>query len=144
MSDVVDPSRDGTHLVDVRQQDRSIGELFADLTRDMSLLLRKEVELAKVEVKEQAARGGRAGGMLGATAVAAYLSVLFLSFALAWGLAAVMPDGLAFLIVGVLYAAAAAVMYVKGREELDKLKPVPEQTIETLKEDVQWARQQMS
>lgn len=123
-------------------EDRSLGELFGDLTADMGTLVRKEIELAKVEIKEEVAKSGKAGGMLGGTAVAALLAVNLLSFALAWGLAEVMPEGFAFLLVGVLWAIAAAVLYTRGRSELQKVNPVPEQTIETLKEDVQWAKQQ--
>jgi len=130
--------------VDVRDvQEPTLGELFGALTADMSTLMRKELELARIEVREEVAKGSRAGGILGATAVAAYMALLLVSFALAWGLATVMPTGFAFLIVGALYAIAAGVLYSKGRTELRKVRPVPEQTVETLKEDVQWAKQQM-
>lgn len=133
---------DPAEVVDVRQE-RSIGDLFGELTRDLSTLLRKELELAKIELKEEVAKGGKAGGMLGGTAVAGMMSLLLLSFALAWGLAEIMPTGFAFLLVGLIYAAVAAALYFKGKEELAKVRPVPEQTIETLKEDAAWARQQM-
>lgn len=126
-----------------RRDERSVGELFGELTRDLSTLMRKELELAKLELKEEASKAGKAGGMLGATAVAAWMALVMLSFALAWGLAEVMDAGFAFLLVGLLYAGAAAVLFTKGRAELAKVRPVPEQTIETLKEDAQWASQQM-
>lgn len=132
-------------VVDVRDDtaDRSLGELLGELSRDMSTLVRKELELARIEIKEELTKGGKAGGILGATAFAAYMATILLSFALAWGLAELMSAGLAFLLVGALYAAAAAVLYSKGKAELDKVRPVPQQTVETLKEDVAWARQQM-
>ncbi|MDQ3354175.1 MAG: phage holin family protein, partial [Actinomycetota bacterium] len=63
-----------------------------------------------------------------------------LSFAAAWGLAAVLPTGFAFLIVGVIYAAVAAVLLVKAKVKSSEISMVPQQTVETLKEDVQWAR----
>jgi uncharacterized membrane protein YqjE len=127
------------HLV----EERSLGELMGDLSRDMSTLVRKELELARIEIKEEVSNVGKAGGILGGTALAGYMALVMISFAIAWGLAAVMPTGFAFLLVGLVYAVVAAVLYSKGRAELQKVRPVPEQTVETLKEDVQWARQQM-
>jgi len=129
-------------MVDVREE-RTLGDLMGDLTRDMSTLVRKELELARVEIKEEVAKGGKAGGMLGGTALAAHMALLFVSFAAAWGLAEIVPTGFAFLVVGLIYGAVAAVLFTKGRAELQKVRPVPEQTVETLKEDVQWAKQQM-
>lgn len=123
--------------------DRSLGELFGDVTRDMGTLVRQEIELAKVEIKEEVSRAGRAGGMLGGTAIAALMALLLLSFAAAWGLSELVPEGVAFLIVGLAYAAVAAVLYTKGRAELQNVNPVPEQTIDTLKEDAQWAKQRI-
>jgi uncharacterized membrane protein len=77
-------------------------------------------------------------------AFCAYLAVILLSFAAAWGLSEIVPEGLAFLIVGAVYAVAAAVLLPKGKERLSQVRPVPEKTAETVKEDVQWAREQMS
>jgi hypothetical protein len=68
------------------------------------------------------------------------MALLFLSLAIAWGLAAALPRGVAFLIVGLLYAAGAAVLFVIARERAKKINPVPEQTVETLKEDVEWLK----
>jgi uncharacterized membrane protein YqjE len=130
-------------VVGTDNDDRSLGELLGDATRDMGTLVRKEIELAKVEIKEEVAKAGKAGGMFGATAVAAWMSLVLLSFAAAWGLAELMPQGVAFLIVGLVYAAVAAVLYTKGRNEMQHVNPVPEQTIDTLKEDAQWAKQRI-
>jgi F0F1-type ATP synthase assembly protein I len=124
--------------------EKSLGQLFSELTSDLSTLLRKEVELAKVETKEEVSRAGKAGGMLGGGAVAGYFALLFLSFALAWLLDEWMHTALAFLIVGLVYAVVAAVLVVRGRARLQSVNPVPSQTVETLKEDVQWARAQRS
>ena len=74
----------------------------------------------------------------------ALLALQLLSFAAAWGLAAVLPTGFAFLIIGVVYAAIAAVLFSQGRKRAAEVQLVPEQTVETLKEDVQWARAQRS
>ena len=126
------------------QAERSLGELVADMTSDISTLMRKEMELAKVELKEEVGRAGKAGGTLGAGAVTAYFALLFASLALAWLLDQVMPVPLAFFIVAVLYGIAAAVLISRGRQQLKQVDPVPRQTVETLKEDVEWAKAQKS
>jgi hypothetical protein len=122
--------------------DASLGDLFSDLTTDMSALLRDELSLAKVELKEEITKVGRAGGMFGGAALAGYMTIVLLSFAAAWGLAEVMAVGWAFLIVAVIWGAAAALLYLRGRDQLQKVHPKPEQTIDTLKEDIRWAKNQ--
>jgi uncharacterized membrane protein len=81
--------------------------------------------------------------MLGGGALAGYLALILLSFAAAWGLAEVVDAGWAFLIVGLLVAAVAAVLAVNGRNKLRQVHPVPDQTVDTLKEDARWARAQL-
>jgi uncharacterized membrane protein YqjE len=127
----------------VTDDDRSLGELFGNLTSDLSALMRSEMELARVELKEEAAKAGKAAGLLGGGALAAYLAVTLLAFAAAWGLAEVVDAGWAFLIVGLVVGAIAAAIALKGRERLNAVEPVPEQTMETLKEDARWARAQL-
>ncbi len=122
--------------------DKSLGDLLGQLTKDFSNLVSTQVELAKLEIKEEVARAGKGAGMLGGGAVAGYLSVLLLSFAAAWGLAAVMPTGFAFLIVGAVWLAVAGVLFLNGRKELKSVNPVPQQTKAELQEDIEWARQQ--
>ena len=82
--------------------------------------------------------------MLGAGAFTGYFCLLFASLALAWLLDQVMPIPLAFFLVAVVYGIAAAVLIGRGREEMKHVDPVPHQSVETLKEDVQWARAQTS
>ena len=123
-------------------EDASLGELFSNLTSDLGDLLRSEMELAKVEMKEEAVKAGRAGGMVGGAAAAGYLALILLAFAAAWGLAEVVDAGWAFLIVGVVVGAIAAVLARVGQQKLSEVNPVPEQTVETLKEDARWARAQ--
>jgi uncharacterized membrane protein YqjE len=125
------------------EPDASLGELLNRLTQDFSGLVSTQVELAKVEIKEEVAQAGRAAGLLGGGTLCAYMAVLLLSFAVAWGLSEIVPEGVAFLIVGVVYAIAAAVLLPKGKDKLTSIRP-GEQTAETVKEDVQWAREQMS
>ena len=127
-----------------QQAEKSLGELFGDMTSEVSALMRKEVELAKVEIKEEVGRAGKAGGMLGAGAGAGYFALLFASLALAWLLDQAMPIALAFFLVGLLYAIAAVVLITRGREQMKKVDPVPRQTVETLKEDAEWVKAQKS
>jgi uncharacterized membrane protein YqjE len=127
-----------------REPDKSLAELISTMTSDLSTLMRKAVELAKLETKEELSGAAKAGGMLAGGALAAHLALLFLSFALAWLLDNWMPAEVAFLIVAVVYAVAAAVLITTGRDRLRRKNTVPEQTIETLKEDVQWAKAQRS
>ena len=118
----------------------SIGELIGNISNDLSQLFRQEVELATAELKEEAAKAGKAGGMLGGAAFAGYLAVLLLSLALVWGLENVMDTGWAALIVGLLWAIVGAVLFVSGRKKLKTVDPVPRRTAETLKEDAQWLK----
>jgi hypothetical protein len=114
------------------------------MTSEVSQLFRAEIELAKTEAKEEAQKAARAGVMFGAGGFAGYLAIIMLSFAAAWALAAVIPDGLAFLVVGVVYAAVAAVLFLLGRSRMQEFNPVPQETVETLKEDMEWARARRS
>ena len=120
--------------------DRSIGDLIGEVADDFQRLVRQQLELAKVELKEQAVTAGRAGAMLGAAAVAGLLVVVLASFTLAFALGAVMPLGWATLIVAVIWAVIGAVTYQIGRQRLRTLSVTPQKTVETLKEDMQWLR----
>jgi Putative Actinobacterial Holin-X, holin superfamily III len=124
--------------------DRSLGELVSEMTRELSQLMRQEIELAKTETKEELAKMTDAGKAFGAGAFLGYLAVLLLAFAAAWGLAAVMPTGFAFLIVGAVLGAVAALAFLAGRNRLQNFHPVPQETVETLKEDVEWAKTRKS
>jgi hypothetical protein len=130
--------------VEPLQPDKSLSELISTMTSDLSTLMRQEVELAKVETREELSRTAKAGGMLAGGALTAYLAALFATFALAWLLDKWMPRALAFVIVAVIYAVAAAVLLTEGRRRLQQVTPFPRQTVETLKEDVQWAKAQKS
>ena len=123
---------------------RSLSELLSEMTSEVSQLFRAEIELAKTEAKEEATKAARAAAMFGAGGFVGYLAVIMLSFAAAWALAAVIPDGLAFLVVGVVYAAVAAVLFLLGKSRMQEFNPVPQETVETLKEDMEWARARKS
>ena len=125
------------------ESDKSLGELLAQLSADFGELVSVQVELAKVELKDEARTTARSAGMFGGAAVAALLAFLLVSLAAAWGLAEVVPEGVAFLIVAVVWAIAAGALFMVARKQVREIEPIPE-TRESMKEDVQWARQQMS
>ena len=127
------------------EPDESVGELVGKVASDIGALISSEVELAKVELREEANRLGRAVGMLGGGAIVAWFAVLLLSFAAAWGLAELVDSTpLGFLIVGVIYAVVAGVLFLVGRNRMREVHPVPEATIASIKEDIQWLKQQAS
>lgn len=122
--------------------DRSLQDLWSDMTSQAATLVRNEVALAKIETTEQLSRAGKAGALFGVAGLAGLMALQLLSFAAAWGLAAVLADGLAFLIVGLVYLVVAVSVLGKARKQAAEVSLVPQQTVETLKEDVQWARAQ--
>ena len=124
----------------MRADERSLSDLLSDVTSEIATLFRKEVELARVETSEQVSRAAKAGGMLGAAAVIGFLDLILFCFAAAWGLAAVMPTGLAFAIVAVVFAIVAGVLFTTGKKRMAAVNPVPDQTIQTVKADVQVAK----
>jgi len=117
---------------DAQAQNQSIGELFSDVTKDVSLLIRQEIELAKAEARESATRAGKGAGMLGGAAVTAHLGLIFLSLAVWWAIGNEIGRGWAGLIVGVVYVIVGAVLYSAGRKELKAVKGLP-QTAGTVK-----------
>ena len=126
-----------------KRSDMSLGELFAEMSSDLSTLFRKEVELAKVEAKDEVAQLSKAGSMMAGAAVGALLTLTMLSFALAWWIDQELNTAVSFLIVGLLWAAIAAVLATVGRKKLKDVDVLP-QTKETIKEDVEWAKMQKS
>ncbi|MEU7848819.1 phage holin family protein [Micromonospora parva] len=112
----------------------SVGELIGDVTRDMSTLVRKEVELAKAELREEATQAGKAGGMFGGAGLAGFLAVLFVSYALWWGLSNTMDQGWAALIVAVLWAAVAGGLFINARTQLKRARAVLPRTKQTARE----------
>jgi len=110
-----------------------LGELLSDLTRDVSTLMRQEVELAKVELKESATKAGKGAGMMAGAAWAGHLTVLFLSLALWWALGQLIGLGWSAVVVAVIWGIVAAVLASMGRKELNAIKGMP-RTAETVKE----------
>jgi hypothetical protein len=115
--------------------DRSLGELVSSATRDLSSLVHKEVELAKVEIKKDIAAAGKGAGLFGGAGLTGLFALLFLSAAAAYGIGALIGFGWGLLIVGLLYLVAAAVLGLSGKKKISQVGP-PERTIETVKEDI--------
>ena len=118
----------------------SLGTLVGNLTGDLSRLMRAELALAKAEAKEEAQQAGKGAGMLAGAGVGGHFVLLFASLALMFALDEVMPMGWAALIVAVLWAVVAAVLYSTGRKNLRRATPPMQETVDTLKEDAQWAK----
>jgi uncharacterized membrane protein YqjE len=126
------------------REDRSVGELFGELTQDMTLLVRQEVQLARVELEQKASRVGSALGTVGTGGFVAYVGALALVAALILLLADVagITAWVSALIVGAVLAIAGFVMLQGGLRKLKQTDLTPRRTVETLKDDVQWAKEQ--
>ncbi|WP_406635046.1 phage holin family protein [Pseudarthrobacter quantipunctorum] len=129
-SSIPEPAPSAAHQ---KADNASLGELLGDVTRDLSTLMRQEVELAKAELKQSATKAGKGSGMLAGAGVAGHFVLLFLSLGLMFALGALMPLGWAALIVAVIWGIIAAVLASIGRKELKQIKGLP-QTGETLSE----------
>ncbi len=129
--------------VDVTQS--SVGELLKDVATDLTALVSQEIALAKAEVTQEAKKAGKVAGAFGGAAGAGYFMLLFGSLTLVFLLAGLFDSyRLGALAVTVLYGLITAVLALKGRASAKKLNPKPEQTIESLKEDAQWAKSRNS
>jgi uncharacterized membrane protein YqjE len=131
----------GSHVQGV-EDGRSLGEIVGDLSHDLTTLVKQELDLARTELKAEAAKAGKGAGMLGGAGVAGLLALILGSFALAYLLDNWMPVELAFLIVTVLWAIVGAVLAARGRKELKNANPQLPETQQTLKEDAAWVRAQ--
>jgi hypothetical protein len=127
-----------------QKDERSIGELFSDLARDTGTLVRQEMALARTEITHTMTRAGRDIGVLVVGGAVVYAGFLALVAAAIIGFAAAGLDWwLAALIVGIIIAGIGAVLVQRGLGALRQEHLVPRQTIETLKEDVAWAKEQV-
>jgi uncharacterized protein YacL len=119
----------------------STGELFKKLSDETSTLIRQEMALARAELQEKGKTAGKGAGLFGGAGVVGLLAAGALTAAIILALDLAMAAWLAALIVAVVYGAVAAVLGMRGKEQIQRATPpVPEQTIETTKEDVEWAK----
>lgn len=124
------------------RDDRSLGELIAELSRETVTLMRQEVQLAKTEMSQKAFRVGKNVGFLVVGGVVAYTGLLAIVAAVIIALGNAIPLWLSALVVGLVIAAVGAFLVVKGANTLRQEDPTPQETIETLKEDREWLRDQ--
>jgi uncharacterized membrane protein YqjE len=124
------------------RDDRSIGELFAELSQKMTTLVRQEIQLAKVEMSQKASRVGKNVGFLVVGGVVAYTGVLALVAAGIILLGQLIPYWLSAAIIGFVIAAVGLVLVVKGANTLRQEEPTPRETVETLQEDKEWLKDQ--
>ena len=109
----------------------SLGELLGEVTRDLSELMRQEINLAKAELKESGTRAGKGAGMLGGAGYAALMAIFFLSIALWWAIGHLVGLGWSAVIVAVIWGVIGAVLYSLGRKQLKQVQGAP-QTAQTL------------
>jgi xanthine/uracil permease len=127
------------------RDERSLGDLFSDLSRETTTLVRQEVQLAKAELTQSATEAARGIGMLVAGGAVAYAGLFFVLLAIVYGLIEAGWDAwLSALVVGVVVVAIGAILVLRARESLKPANLAPRRTIETLKEDQEWAKEQIT
>jgi hypothetical protein len=126
-----------------RNEEQSLGELFSSLARDTGTLVRQEVELARVEMTRKATTAAKQGAYIGIGGAVAYVGLIVLAFALVYLLAEFIPLWAAALIVAVVFAGIGYALIQKGLTTLRNTSMKPEETIETLKEDAAWVKDQV-
>ena len=120
--------------------EKSLGELVATATKDLSVLVQQEVALAKTEIKKEVAAAGKGAGMFGGAGLTGLFALIFLSISAAYAISWFgIGLGWGFFIVGMLYLIVAAVLALLGKKQISKVGP-PTKTIATVKDDVAWAK----
>ena len=137
-----DPGNGGARAAPDDPRERGVGELVKDLASQTSTLVRQEIQLAKAEVTEQGKTAGRGAGYYAGAGVAALLMLGALTALIIVVLDSFLGLWLAVLIVTVLWGIVAAVLAQMGRKEMRAATPPVPQTVETVKEDIQWAKTQ--
>jgi len=130
--------------VTVVRQEPSLGELFSELSQEASTLIRQEVQLAKAEVTRTATKAGKEVAFMAAGGFIAYAGFLALIAAAILGAAEFLPLWLSALLIGVIVAGVGYLLLQKGMNGLKEINPAPRRTIETLKEDKEWLKQQVT
>ena len=117
-----------------------LGQLSSELLSAAGQLVRKEVELARVELTAELKKGLTTTSLLGVGAVSALASLVFASFAAAWALSLVIPIWAGFLVVAAVFGGPALLLLVAGLAAAKKFHPVPVATITSVKENIAWIR----
>jgi uncharacterized membrane protein YqjE len=124
-----------------RPQNEGLAASIKQLSEDLGVLVRKELELARAELSEKAKTAGVGAGMLSGSAISGLLTLGSLTALLILAIALVLPAWLSALIVTVMWGAVTAILALTGKKKLQDATPlVPQQTIQNVKEDVEWAQ----
>jgi hypothetical protein len=121
----------------------SLGELFSDLTSDLTFLMRKEIELARTEITEKLATATRSAALMVAGGLVAYAGFLALLAAIGIALGGLMPYWLSAMLVGIVVLVVGAILIQSGRSALQNLDVTPEKTVETLKENTEMVKEKL-
>src|SRR4051794_25086711 len=122
------------------RDDRSLGELFAELSEETSTLIRKEIELARHEMSRSASTLAHESAMIAVGGLVAYIGGIVFMIGVAWLFVRLgMPEWLAFLLVGGVTAAAGAIAAYRAFRSVRNVGMVP-RTVDTIKQDVDWAK----
>lgn len=124
-------------------EERTIGDLFADLTADLRVLVRQEVALARAEVSDKVSHLGRDAATIAIGGVLAFVGLQALVATAILALSLVLPAWLSALIVGAVLALVGGLLAWRGYQDLRERGVVPQETVESLKEDAQWAKEQL-
>ena len=122
-------------------EQRSVSVVLQDILRNVQDMVRAELRLAKVEVREEIRRAVSSGAWIAAGAVGAVSAWIFVLWTVAYGLATRMPMWSATLIVAVVMAVAAVVLIIGGIQKIKRIQPIPERTVESVKENLAWIKQ---
>jgi hypothetical protein len=126
---------------DAQLRERSIGELFSKLSAETSTLIRQEMELARAELTEKGKEAGKGAGLFGGAGAVGLLGAGALTAGVILLLDLAIAGWLAAILVGLVYVAVAGFLALQGRDRIQRATPpVPEETVDTVKEDVEWAK----
>lgn len=130
--------------MDDRRDERSLGELFGDLSRQLSTLVHQEIELARTEIAGKATSVGRDAAMAGAGGLLLYAAVLGLMATATLALVELgLSAWLSALLVTLLVGGLGVILAIRGRDGLTSTDPVPRRTVETIRGDAEWAKEQV-
>ena len=125
------------------REERSLGDLFGELSRETNTLIRQEMQLAKAEMAEKATKIGKDLVFIILGAIILYTGVLALVFSAILGLAELIEPWVSALVIGLIIVAIGGFLAYRGYNQLQEVDPAPERTIETLKEDAEWLKEQV-
>ncbi len=122
--------------------ERSVSDVLHDIIRDVQEIVRSEVRLAKTEIRDEVGKATQSAVLLGGGTITAIFAMFFLLLAVVYALSLVMASWAAAVIVGAALAVVAAVMATAGIKRLKQIQPAPSRAVDSMKETVEWARQQ--